>query len=188
MTPADEPASSGGPGGRGPRRRGKGGGGAAAERITVVRRETGQGPAWEIVQPRCARRRRDDVEEVEAMLVAGETEIARDELVWLLSECPDFLEAHVQLGLVALEEGDAKLARGHFGRAYELAIRTLDAANAPWPMPYELDGNKPFFQAAKGLVQSLMELGRPRSAAEVCQRLAVLDPADPLGIQKIARR
>ena len=54
------------------------------------------------------------------MVEAGETEIARDELVWLLSECPDFLEAHVHLGLIALEEEDAKLARGHFGRAYEL--------------------------------------------------------------------
>ena len=61
------------------------------------------------------------------MIAAGETEIARDELVWLLSECPDFLEAHVHLGLIALEEGDPKLARGHFGRAYELCLRALDA-------------------------------------------------------------
>jgi len=163
-------------------------GGRGRDKLSAARRDTAAGPAWELVHPRCSRRRREDIEEVEAMVEAGEVEIAHDELIWLLSECPDFLEAHVQLGLIALEGDDPKLARGHFGRAYELAIRTLDAANAPWPMPYELDGNKPFFQAAKGLVQSLMELGRPRSAAEVCQRLAVLDPADPLGIQKIARR
>ncbi len=122
------------------------------------------------------------------MVEAGETEIAHDELVWLLSECPDFLEAHVQLGLIALEEDDAKLARGHFGRAYELAIRALDAVGSPRPLPYELDGNKPFFQAAKGLVHSLMEIGRKQAAAEVCQRIAPLDPADPLGIQRIAGR
>ena len=102
------------------------------------------------------------------MVEAGETEIARDELVWLLSECPDFLEAHVQLGLIALEEDDAKLARGHFGRAYELAFRALDAAGGPRPLPYELAGNKPFFEAAKGLVHSLMAraAGRwPRTSA-----------------------
>jgi len=122
------------------------------------------------------------------MVEAGETEIAHDELVWLLSECPDFLAAHVQLGLIALEDDDAKLARGHFGRAYELALRTLDAAGGPQPLPYELDDNKPFFQAAKGLVHSLMELGRKQAAKEVCQRIAPLDPSDPLGIQRIAQR
>ena len=36
------------------------------------------------------------------MVEAGETEIARDELVWLLSECPDYLDAHVHLGLAHL--------------------------------------------------------------------------------------
>jgi hypothetical protein len=186
MTPADKPASSGGPDGRGPRRRKAGGRtGPAAERIAVVRRESGQGPAWEIVQPRCARRRRDDVAEVEEMLAAGETEIARDELVWLLSECPDFLEAHVQLGLVALEEGDAKLARGHFGRAYELCLRALEAAGGPKPLPHSLPGNQPFFEAAKGLVHCLLQTGRRGMAADVCRRIAPLDPADPLGIQRL---
>jgi len=55
-------------------------------------------------------------------------------------------------------------------------------------VPYDLDGNKPFFQAAKGLVHALVELGRRKSAHEVCARLAPLDPADPLNIQAIARR
>jgi tetratricopeptide (TPR) repeat protein len=172
------------PGGQGPRRRR----GAGQEKLAVARRDTPAGPAWELVHPRCSRKRLDDIAEVEAMVEAGETEIAHDELVWLLSECPDFLEAHVQLGLIALEEDDAKLARGHFGRAYELALRALDAAGGPQPLPYQLDGNKPFFQAAKGLVHSLMELGRKQAAKEVCQRIALLDPSDPLGIQRIAQR
>ena len=29
-------------------------------------------PAWEFIHPRCARRRREDIEEVEAMIEAGE--------------------------------------------------------------------------------------------------------------------
>lgn len=169
---------------------GKPGGGppTSAERITLARRDSADGPAWEIVQPRCARRRREDIEEVEAMIAAGEPEIAREELVWLLSECPDFLEAHVHLGMIALEEGDAKLARGHFGRAYELCLRPLQAAGNPKPLPHALAGNQPFFEAAKGLVHCLLETGRRPMAADVCRVIAPLDPADPLGIQKLLRR
>jgi len=172
------------PGGRrgGPRR------GAAGERISLVRRDGPEGAAWEVMQPRCARRRREDIEEVEAMIAAGEGEIARDELVWLLSECPDFLEAHVQLGLIALEDGDPKLARGHFGRAYELCLRAFEAAGNPRPIPHALAGNRPFFEAAKGLVHCLLATGRRPLAADICRKLAPLDPADPLGIQKLPRR
>ena len=120
------------------------------------------------------------------MIEAGELEVARDELVWLLSECPDYLDAHVQLGLIALEENDPKLARGHFGRAYELGLRALEAAGDPRPLPYALDGNRAFFQAAKGLVHCLLDTGRRSLAAGVCHRIAPLDPADPLAIQRLA--
>lgn len=64
-------------------------GGAAKQTLAVEMR----GDAWEIVHPRCARRRREDIEEIADMLASGEIDIAKDELVWLLSECPDFLEA-----------------------------------------------------------------------------------------------
>lgn len=121
------------------------------------------------------------------MIEAGEGEIARDELVWLLSECPDFLDAHVRLGLLALEEGDPKLARGHFGRAYELGLRALEAAGAPRPLPHALPGNQAFFEAAKGLVHCLVAQGKARLARDVCVRIAPLDPADPLGIQRLVR-
>lgn len=156
------------------------------DKLQVVSRETPAGPAWEIVQPRCARRRREDLEEVEAMLEAGETDVAKDELVWLLSECPDFLDAHVHLGLLALEDDDPKLARGHFGRAYELVLRAVEAAGTPRLLPYELPGNRPFYEAAKGLVHALVATGRRRVAADVCRRIAPLDPADPLAIQRLA--
>ena len=156
------------------------------DKLSIVSRETPAGPAWELVQPRCARRRREDLEEVEAMLGAGETDVARDELVWLLSECPDFLDAHVHLGLLALEADDPKLARGHFGRAYELVLKAVEAAGAPKPLPYELPGNRPFYEAAKGLVHALVATGRRRVAADVCRRIAPFDPADPLAIQRLA--
>jgi len=155
------------------------------EKLKVVRRDSPAGAAWELVHPRCARRRREDIEQVEAMVEGGETEVARDELVWLLSECPDFLDAHVHLGLIALEEDDPKLARGHFGRAYELCLRALEAAGDPRPLPYELPGNRPFYEAAKGLVHALVSTGRGRVAADVCRRIAPLDPADPLAIQRL---
>jgi hypothetical protein len=158
------------------------------DKLRVERRDLPGGPQWEIVQPRCGRRRKEDIEEVEAMVEAGETEIARDELVWLLSECPDFLEGHVHLGLIALEEDDPKLARGHFGRAYELCCRALDAAGSTQPLPYSLPGNKPFYEAAKGLVHCLLDTGRRKTAQEVCDRIRPLDPADPLGIQRLATR
>jgi tetratricopeptide (TPR) repeat protein len=157
-----------------------------AEKLTLTRHESPAGAAWEFVHPRCARRRRADMEEVEAMVESGETEIARDELVWLLSECPDFLDAHVHLGLIALEEEDPKLARGHFGRAYELCLRALEAADNPQPLPYALAGNKPFYEAAKGLVHCLLDMGRHKVAKDVCRRIAPLDPSDPLAIQRLA--
>jgi len=155
--------------------------------LRVEKRETPAGAAWEFVHPRCARRRHEDIAEVEAMVAAGEAEIARDELVWLLSECPDFLEAHVGLGLIALEDEDPKLARGHFGRAWELAIKALDAAGSPRPVPYDLPGNKPFHEAAKGLVHCLMATGRQPLAKGVCTRIGPLDPTDPLGIQRLVQ-
>jgi hypothetical protein len=179
MTPHDPPSDKGARRPSGPRRR---------EVIAVARRETAQGVAWEIVQPRCARKRREDIAEVEEMVEAGEIEIARDELVWLLSECPDFLEGHVHLGLIAMEEDDLKLARGHFGRAYELCLRAFEAASNPQPIPYDLPGNRPFHEAAKGLVHCLLETGRRKVAQDVCRRIAPLDPTDPLGIARLLDR
>lgn len=197
----DSPPADGRPG-RGPRsgkqRRGKGSrdheGLRLAKRTTAVAGEgeaialaTTAAPHWEFVHPRCARRRREDLEEVEQMLDAGETDVAREELVWLLSECPDFMEAHLRLGLIALEEDDPRLARGHFGRAVELGFRALEAADNPRPLPAALPGNEPFFSAAKGLVHALVESGRRPLALDTARRVASLDPPDPLGILAVAR-
>lgn len=156
------------------------------DRLGLTRREQSGGEAvWELTHPRCSRRRKEDLEEVEAMLAAGEAEIARDELVWLLSECPDFLDAHVQLGLIALEDGDPKLARGHFGRAYELVLRAIDAAGVKGPLPYALEANRVFFEAAKGLAHTLVSTGRGSMARDLLRRTTQLDPSDTLGIRSV---
>ena len=119
------------------------------------------------------------------MLDAGETEIAREELVWLLSECPDFLDAHLHLGLLALEEDDPKLARGHFGRVYELGLKALEAAGNPAPLPCALEANEPFWQAVKGLVHCLVATGKIGLAKDVVARATALDPSDPLALARL---
>ena len=96
--------------------------------------------------------------------------------------------ADTHLGLIAMEENDLKLARGHFGRAYELCLRAFEAAGSPQPVPYELAGNHPFHEAAKGLVHCLLETGRRKVAQDVCRRIAALDPTDPLGIARLLER
>ncbi|NBW96287.1 MAG: hypothetical protein EBR28_06070 [Planctomycetia bacterium] len=156
-----------------------------AEKLGIQEHREASGIVWEFLHPRCARERREDIEEVEAMVAAGEAEIARDELVWLLTECPDFLEAHLHLGVIALEADDPKLARGHFGRAYELGLRAVEEAGDPRPLPYAREGNKPFFEAAKGLVHCLVATGRQRLAKDVVRRTAALDPTDPLGLANL---
>jgi len=150
--------------------------------LRVEKRELPTGVHWQFIHPACARKRREDMEEVQAMVEGGEAAIAREELVWLLAECPDFLEAHVQLGLIALEDDDPKLARGHFGRAYELAIQAIEAAGNPQSLPYEMLSNQPFFAAAKGLVHCLLLTNRRQMAKDVCLRVTRCDPTDPLGI------
>ncbi|MEI6241449.1 MAG: hypothetical protein WCR51_13760, partial [Planctomycetia bacterium] len=81
-----------------------------------------------------------------------------------------------------LEDDDPKLARGHFGRAYELGLRALEAAGSPRPLPYALAGNKPFFEAAKGLVHCLAATGKLTLAQNVVRQVTTLDPADPLAL------
>jgi hypothetical protein len=132
-----------------------------------VRQVSGQN-TWELTHPRCARDRAEDLEEVQAMIEGGESEIAIDELRWLLNGCADFIEAHCLSGTLALsEDSDVPLARGHFGHAYHLGLRALQAAKNPVPVPYQRKANQPFFEAGKGLAWCLNELDKPDLAREV---------------------
>lgn len=135
------------------------------------------------VHPRCVRDRSEDLEEVQAMVEAGETDIALDELRWLLSGCSEFIAAHVVLGELARSANDLPLARGHYGAGYQLGLQTLRRAKMPRPLLYSQPANRPFFEAGRGLAWSLEKLGQPQMAEEVVTTLVGLDPADPLGLR-----
>lgn len=141
---------------------------------------------WVLVHPRCVRDRAEDVEEVRAMIAAGELDVAVDELRWLLSGCSEFIEAHCLLGELALEKDhDAPLARGHFGFGYQLGLQALRRAEMPSPLPGAQPANRSFFESGRGLVWCLDKLGHAKMADEVVATLTKLDPADPLGIGQL---
>jgi hypothetical protein len=127
------------------------------------------------------------LDEVQLMIDAGETEVARDELRWLLSDCSEFIGAHVLLGKLAAVEGDIPLARGHFGAGYQLGLQTLRRAKMPKPLLYSQPANRPFFEAGRGLIESLRKLNQPQMAEEIVQTLLALDPSDPLKLRPTGR-
>jgi hypothetical protein len=149
-----------------------------------VRPVPGRPGQLELVDPPCVRQRREDMEEVRAMLDAGEIDVAADELLWLLSGCDVLLEAHKMLGEIAVADGDLQLARGHFGYAYELGLGAL-GKGAGGVLPYARPANQPLFEAGKGLAWCLKELGEAALAAEVVGRLLTLDPSGPLGLKEL---
>lgn len=142
---------------------------------------------WELVHPACVGERTEDLEEVRLMLAAGEDEVARDELLWLLGDCREFVEAHKLLGEIAARGGDTGLARGHFGQAYELVVKALPGAFRG-RLPFDRPANRPFLEAAKGLALAAHEQGRDDLAVPVARRLLAFDPSDPLEIEPLLGR
>lgn len=149
-----------------------------------VKRAAG-GQFCELVHPPCVLQRADDLAEVHAMLAAGEIEVAIDELRWLLDDCRDFIEAHKILGELAAAENDIKLARAHFGYAYDLGLGAFPAKGLEAPLSYQLVANQPFLEAAKGLAWSLIELDQRGKAREVLDQLLACDASDPLGAREM---
>ena len=141
--------------------------------------------SWELVHPRCAMDRHDDLEEVRKMIEADEIDVARDELRWLLNGCSDNIAAHQLLGEIALLDHDLPLARGHFGYAYQIGTKAIGSSGVSAKLPYRLLGNQTFFQASKGLIYCLKELGKLEMAGEVIQRLLAFDPSDPLAMRSL---
>jgi Flp pilus assembly protein TadD len=140
---------------------------------------------FELVHPPCVEERAEDMEEVYAMLQAGETDVAVDELRWLLEGCHELLEAHKLLGEFAMTEGDLALARSHFGRAYDLGLAALPRKGLSGPLPYARPANRPFLEAGKGLACCLRGLGELKLATDVVGQLLTLDPADPLAVKDV---
>jgi hypothetical protein len=130
------------------------------------------------------RDRAEDLDEVRLMIDAGEIEIARDELRWLLSGCPEFIAAHVLLGELAMAEGDLPLARGHYGAGFQLGLQTLRRARMPKPLLYSQPANRPFFDAGNGLIGCLVKLGKRSLASEIVGILLELDPSNPLQLRQ----
>jgi len=152
-------------------------------RSTVTLRSSERPGEFELVPPSCALERAEDLEEVHQMIDAGENDVAIDELRWLLNDCPDLLEAHQLLGELALVDGDPRLARAHFGYAFDIGLNALPRENWRCALPFRLPGNRSFLTAAKGLAHCLNEIGEPERAREVAQRLIAFDPSDPLRVK-----
>jgi len=153
----------------------------ASKSLSVGRAKSGNG--WVLVPPRAVRDRAEDLDEVRAMIDAGETDVAIDELRWLLSDCNDLIEAHFLLGKIAVKvDNDLPLARGHFGCGYQLGLRALRRAKMPTPVPSLHPANRTFFDAGRGLAWCLHQLGKTSMAVEVVEQLLKCDPNDPLGL------
>jgi hypothetical protein len=139
-----------------------------------------------LVHPRCARDRAEDIEEVRAMAEAGELDVAIDEIRWLLGGCSEFIEAHLLLGELAVAaDNDVPLARGHFGFAVELVLKTLKRFKIAGELPYRQPANRAFHAAGRGLVWCLAKLDMLPKAAELVATLLKLDPTDPLEVRKL---
>ena len=150
--------------------------------VGVERARSGQG--FTLTHPRAARDAAEDLEEVRTMIAAGENDVAIDELRWLVSACPDMIEAHYLLGKLAVEaDHDLPLARGHFGVGYQLGAKALARTGGPMPLSALHPANRPFYDAGRGLAWCLNELGRPEMAIEVVEHLLRCDPLDPLGLK-----
>ncbi len=149
--------------------------------LTVRRAKSGNG--WVLVPPRAARDCAEDLDEVRAMIDAGEPDIAIDELRWLLGNCHELLEAHFLLGRLAAEvDHDLPLARGHFGLGYQLGIQALRKAKMPTPVLALHPANRTFFNCGRGLAWCLHQLKKSEMAIEVVEQLLKLDPDDPLRV------
>jgi tetratricopeptide (TPR) repeat protein len=152
-----------------------------------VRRVPGE-DAWELAFPPSVLRRNEDLEEVRAMLDAGEIDIAVDELRWLLSGCSDLLEAHRLLGEIALADDDLRLAQAHFGYAYEMGLEAVrQASDFTGRLPYARPANQAFLEAGKGLAFALTRLGNSEAAGRIVRQLLDFDPSDPLGLEQEMR-
>jgi hypothetical protein len=154
--------------------------GSNATELLVRKRPDG---SLEFVHPRCAVEREEDVRAAQQMIEAGETEVARDELRWLLQGCSDNVAIHALLGEIAAAENDHALARGHFGYAYQIGRKALRRVGIVGKMPADVPANQRFFAAAKGLVHSLVALGKRELAEEIMSFLLELDPRDPMEVQ-----
>ncbi len=118
------------------------------------------------------------------MIAEGETDVAVDELRWLLDMCHEMLAAHYLLGKIAVEvDNDISLGRGHFGAGYQLGLQAWRRAGKPTPVAAMHPANRVFFDCGRGLVWCLHHLQMTPLAVEVVEQMLALDPSDPLALK-----
>ena len=121
------------------------------------------------------------------MIAAGEFEIARAELRWLLEGCTDNIAVQELLGEIALEENDIPLARGHFGYAFQIGKKAIEGrlpdGGQTFNVPFKDPASQAFFSAGKGLVHCLLQLDKHDPAQEVVEFLLQCDSSDPLNLR-----
>ena len=162
-----------GPAGKG-QGQGKGKGKSKGSSSGPIRLKPVGGGDYVIVQPREVEELELDYLEGIELWEAGEPEDACDALRFFLGACGEYLQVLVALGKIALQEkNDPKLARGHFGYAFELVERVL-ANGFNGRLPKDRPANVPYFEAGEGLAACYDKMEQPQDAAWVRKRIAAL--------------
>ncbi|HBO45411.1 MAG TPA: hypothetical protein DD670_16060 [Planctomycetaceae bacterium] len=147
---------------------------ASTDRVTI--RRVRSGDTFELVYPRSVLMRAEDMDEVRAMLKAGELDVAEDELRWLVGGCEALLEGHKLLGDLAAGREDWELARVHYAYAYELGAEAAKKGGLRGTLPYNRPNNRALHEAGRGLVNALRALNQPQLAEQVAKQLLAWDP------------
>jgi hypothetical protein len=155
----------------------------AIDQITL--RRVGPGNEHELVFPRSVEQRAADMEEVRKMLAVDEIDVAEDELRWLVGGCDALLEGHKLLGRIAAGDENWEIARAHYAYAYELGLDAVKKVTSPVALPYSRPANHDLHEAARGLIESLLELDERALARQVKTQMLAWDPSDPLGVKEM---
>jgi len=151
-------------------------------------RRMGKPNCYEFDLPRSVMDRKDDMDDVRGMVKHDEIDVAIDELRWLLSDCPQLMEAHALLGILASEfddptPDDVELALAHLECALDIGRTALNFRRLQAPLLCDRPTNRPFFQAGLTMIRLLRSQGKKDAADRLLQELIRLDPKLPLPLQ-----
>ena len=117
----------------------------SGNRVAVERARGGAG--WVLSHPRAVRDCAEDLEEVRALIAAGEADVAVDELRWLVETCAEMIEAHFLLGKLAVEPDSQGRGVGRaLMQAAEAHARAAGKPEIELQTRIELTGNHRAFE------------------------------------------